>query len=620
MDKVDKDFYDGLLRLRGSAAYRCVGADRDILYFAGAAEALTGFDATAIIGKSLNSLVHGLNKKKVSEIIDTTSVGGEYYAEYRLVAENGSTVWVSDTGKKHLSDGTTITEGILTDITAVRRVRTSREKFVKNLNREIRTPMSTVIGFLELAIDILDDDEVVAHYLSKARHSAVSMLKMLNDISYISRQTVGLPQENGSPFCARIMLEDMVNYLSEKAAETGTTITLQYDEDSPECFRGDARRLRRIISVLAENSIARSAEGLVFVSASYNGENLVIRLDDSGEKMDKRHLKEFFMPHSESRQSGRNIRMAVAGVLAGQIGGVLRAESTDNGNSLVISVPMTPETCVGGCGGSCLGSDYNPESVKDFSRGLNVLLAEDVEENADLALFRLRRRGHRVDVASDGLDAVKLFTANSYDVVLLDLHMPLMDGFKAIKTIKSMNRGRYVPVIGMTSSPMSRDRQAALDSGMDAVFIKPIDFNLLFEKMEQLVPPEAGFETRIIACVGEEGLDLSPLDGYIDIEEGVRLWGSEVMFVNSLLEFADKYKNCCETIKSLMDSSMRDAYKYTHRLKNITAGFACLTLMHKLGDIESWLYAGDKEVALMMLNELEEEMDIFIKKVSGLNI
>lgn len=617
MERMDKDFYDDMLKLCVGAVYKCRGEDREITYAAGATEALAGFEPEDMTGRCLNDLVHGLNIKKTREVIAAAGDGGIYAAEYRLVRETGSPVWVSDRGRRYVRDGVVMTEGILTDVTAVHRIRTGREKFVRNVNREVRTPMSSVIGFLELALDTLDDDDVIGGYLLMARQSAVSMLNMLNDITYISRQPDGAAR--GGTFCLRIMLEEITAFLSSKNQDNGVSVTLDYPSDIPECFYGDAKRLRRILSVIIENSIIRTLT-YVDVSVAYVDGTVAVRVRDRGERLDKRTLKEFFMPGHGAKDSDRNIRMAVAGVLASQMDGSLRADNTDDGNVLTLIVPLKPQQCEGGCGGICGGMEYNPESLRDISRGLSVLLAEDVEENADLALFRLRRRGHRVDVAANGAEAVRLFTENSYDVVLLDLHMPLMDGVKALKTIRSMNRGRHVPVIGMTSSPMPRDRQSALEAGMDAVFIKPIDFSALFEKMEQLVPPDAGFNANIIACVGGGSIDFAPLDGYINTEDAVRIWGSDVMFVSAMSDFADKHGKCCDAISALMETGLKEAARYVHRLKNITASFSCEPLKSKLADVESWLAAGDREVAEMMLGDLREEMEIFVERVRGLQI
>lgn len=613
-------YYNNLLKLSTSLAYKCTGEERVITFASGAVEKLTGFDASSLIGIELNSLVHGLNLRKVKETIDGTDDGGQYLCEYRISVKDGRHVWVRDTGTKLKDkDGILVTEGILTDISQSRRTKHTRERFLKNISREVRTPMSTVVGFLELAMDTLEREDIVQDYLSTARQASVSVLRMLNDLTDISRFETAERTKESIIFNLRELLESMTNYFAARAYETGTEIRLKFDENIPECYKGDRKRLRRIITLLLEGALSRSREGLitVHVSASDNG-YVDISVEDCAEQMSKKMLKELFLPVSAGHDHQRTFKGTVIKLLAEQMNSAVRAHTSSVGNVITITASLNPENCAGGCRGTCFGADTYSSDGGGSSRGFNVLLAEDIQENADLAAFRLRRRGHRVDVTSDGAEAVMLFAKNNYDVVLLDLHMPLMDGVKAAKTIRAMHKGRYVPIIGMTSSVLPKDRQSGLESGMDAMFTKPLDFNMVFNRMEQLVSPDAGFDAVAISCVGESGADLSPVAGYIDADSGVRIWGSELMFIAALIDFAGNHGNCCDELSELMKKDVADAYKYAHRLKNIIMGLACDSLMSKISDIESWLYARDAAVAEMLLDDLRIEMEVFVSTVGGL--
>ncbi len=617
MHNIDKDFYSRLLAVSESFAYRAKGEDRKLLFVSGSFERLTGVAHDEALDTELSSMVHRMNQNKVFEVLRNAS--GSFNLEYRIVRNGRKPLWVRDRGIIYTGDdGERYIDGIITDISKPHRIKSDRQKFLSGLANELRMPMSSVIGFLELSLDMLDEDDVIAGYLGTAKKSAGTVLRLLNDFSDVN--ILGFTSDSDKEvFNLYEMLESSVYLYSQSDRKNLADVRLIYDPDMSRCFRGDKARMRRVIHSLLEEACVKSREKTVTVKVFMEGGLVNICVMDSGAPMTRHELKTLFVPAAGSGRS-KHLNYTVCKRLADLMNSELTAESSSDGNLIRLRTEMRAENCEGGCIGMCYSGKESESRARSFDRAFHILLAEDVQENADLAAIRLGHKGHRVDVVSDGREAAAMYAKHSYDAVLIDVHMPVMDGIRAAEKMRSHGKKKYVPIIGMTSGLTSSVRQKCLEAGMDSVFAKPLDFSLLFEKLDRLVPIEQGFTVRKIDCDDDAEIDFSSLDAFADVKAGIRIWGGSSMFLSALKDFASSHRNCAEELWGLIISDVPAAYKYAHRIKNVISSLGCDSLYGQIADIESWLFVRDTDVALMLHEDFGREMSELIKAVDSIDI
>ena len=217
--------------------------------------------------------------------------------------------------------------------------------------------------------------------------------------------------------------------------------------------------------------------------------------------------------------------------------------------------------------------------MTDSRRGFCILLVEDIETNVNMAKIRLEQQGHEVIVARNGREAVEAVKHEKIDVVLMDIHMPEMDGIEATTHIRTMEIGigKHVPIIALTADAMFDEKDHYFAVGMDAVAGKPIDFEGLFKTMENLVPKGKGRVIKAVETKESPPLEteMPVLEG-IDLKKGLKAWKHQKPYSNALLRFSKDYENIVDTLSQLIHNGEIDsAFRITHTLKGL-AGKSCI--------------------------------------------
>ncbi|TVQ33351.1 MAG: response regulator [Phycisphaeraceae bacterium] len=367
----------------------------------------------------------------------------------------------------------------------------AKSEFLANMSHEIRTPMTAIIGYADLLLEPQQSERNRAETIHTIRTNSEHLLAIVNDILDISRIEAGkleIERIEASP--SQIVLE-AESLMRGRAGEKGLAFGVEFRTDVPRIARFDPTRLRQILVNLLSNAIKFTEEGGVRLFVSASGSRMRFEVADTGVGMTAEQIDRLFQPFSQADSStvrrfgGTGLGLSISMRLAQMLGGDITVRSEPGvGSSFVVEIEAPP---VNGCelhrpgaGEAHRESESNADSddtTPPSLSGVRVLVAEDGPDNQRLITHHLERAGATVTLAGNGERACELAMealseGRPYDVVVMDMQMPVLDGYQAAGRLRAERCP--TPIIALTAHAMSGDRERCLASGCDDYLTKPI--------------------------------------------------------------------------------------------------------------------------------------------------
>jgi two-component system, sensor histidine kinase and response regulator len=359
----------------------------------------------------------------------------------------------------------------------------AKSAFLASMSHEIRTPMNAILGQVHLLRNG-GPTPLQAQRLQKIDAAAQHLLSIINDVLDISKIEAGRLSLEEGDFSILSVLDYVNSMLSDTARQKG--VALRTDAgDAPPWLRGDVTRVRQALLNLAGNAVKFTEQGAVELRirvVQQDADSVLLRfeVEDTGIGIPAEHLARLFEEFAQADSSmtrrfgGTGLGLAITRRLARLMGGDAGAQSQPGEGSLFW---FTARLALGRATASLEGSSQGmtPEELKLSRSGARLLLAEDNAINVEIVLELLHAAGLEVDVAPDGVDAVAMARETDYDLILMDMQMPRMDGLAATRAIRSLPGRDRVPIIALTANALSEDRLACENAGMNDFLSKPLD-------------------------------------------------------------------------------------------------------------------------------------------------
>ncbi|MCX8085803.1 MAG: ATP-binding protein [Rhodocyclaceae bacterium] len=367
----------------------------------------------------------------------------------------------------------------------------AKSMFLANMSHELRTPLNAILGFAQLMERDPRLPEDLRAKLATINRSGNYLLSLINDVLEISRIEAGRLTANIAPLNLHELLASLVEVMTVRARSKGLELKLERAADLPEGIASDAAKLRQILLNLLSNAVKFTPAGEVVLTARLlerKGDDIVLEfaVRDTGVGMKAEELERIFTPFFQAEAGLRQIEgtglgLAISRQYARLMGGEIYAESVPGaGSTFRLRLPAT----------LAAAPVAAPQQgrVRALAAGeprYRILVAEDEPVNQELVRLLLEEVGFEVAAAADGREAVELFQRWRPHLVLMDMRMPIMDGFAATREIRALPSGEAVPIIAFTASAFEEERRAILAAGCTDVMTKPLEENRFFELIER---------------------------------------------------------------------------------------------------------------------------------------
>ncbi|MGE5468074.1 MAG: PAS domain S-box protein [Ignavibacteria bacterium] len=489
--------------------------------------------------------------------------------------------------------------------------------FVANISHEIRTPLNAILGFTHLLQRHSHDPEQ-ADKLAKIDEAGHHLLALINDVLDFSKIEAGKVTLEQRDFDLAALLENTCGLVRDKAKAKGLQLLVNIDPALPATLRGDPTRLAQALLNYLSNAVKFSERGAVVLSARLLEENesclkLHFAVQDQGIGIEPEAQLRLFADFEQADQSttrrygGTGLGLAITRRLAELMGGDVCVESRPGVGStfhLTVRLGHAEAPSAVRTEPQAFAANAEAQLLRDHF-GCRLLLAEDNAINREVATELLKEAGCRVDVAEDGARAVEMVRRHGYDLVLMDVHMPVLDGLSAARAIRALSGCGGLPIIALTASAFSEDRHSCVEAGMNDYIAKPFEPEQLFATLLRWLPkqpdtrPMPETPVRGQPAVAAASAPLPEIPG-LDLTTGLKaVRGRTASYERLLRLFVDGHADDMTTLREHLASGDDDgALRVAHSLKG-TAGMLGAGRVQALAtDLERVLHDGGDAAAV----------------------
>jgi len=516
-------------------------------------------------------------------------------------------------------------EQLLTEKSIAEETARIKQQFLANMSHEIRTPMNGIIGLADIMLRT-ELDEEQKKYMQSIMSCSDNLLVIINDILDLSKIEAGRMTIERTPFCLSDIIENSLSMFSRSALKKNIKLTASCAENVPVFLVGDSVRLSQVLNNLIDNAIKFTPSGEVAVSISCAREtadnaSLIFSVKDSGIGIPKENRQAIFDSFTQARSDtarkfgGTGLGLTIVKKLLEMQGGSISVESIEGTGTVFTFNISYPKATVKEI------EDHHRTSavlaVPDFSN-LNILIAEDNEMNRLIMQKHFSDWKIKYKVAANGKEVVELAKQNTFDLILMDIQMPLMDGYDATKIIRSTlpaEKAR-VPIIAVTAHASDTERIKCLDAGMNDYLSKPFRSEDLLKKICGFFDgpmPSLGSRKETLSAAKEKDTSSHNQFRVVDLDYLRRVAVDEPQFIQEMISiFLQRTPEALRTIRdSINAKDMKTVWQTAHRMKPTFSYMGMKNTSILAADLEKLCKnAPDEAKAEFLLGNIEYDFNI----------
>ncbi|MBK6998905.1 MAG: response regulator [Rhodoferax sp.] len=511
---------------------------------------------------------------------------------------------------------------------------TTKSAFLANMSHEIRTPLNAIIGLTNLLRRTLHTPQETER-LAKIDTAGKHLLSLINDILDISKIEAGKLTLEASNFNLASTLDGVHSLITDAAKAKGLAIKMVVHEGVPPWLRGDSTRLRQALLNYVNNAVKFTEHGHVVLSAQLveeHGDDLLLRFEvqDTGIGIAPEKLAELFLAFEQAdvsttrKYGGSGLGLTITKRLAQLMGGDAGVLSKEGQGSrfwftarLQRGHGVLPTTDQQGV------TEDDESWLRKHHGDMRVLLAEDDLVNQEVALELLHCAGLDADVANDGREALEMVRAKPYDLILMDMQMPRMDGLDATRAIRLLAQGAKIPILAMTANAFTENRQACLEAGMNDFIVKPVETHIFYAMLRKWLAntntdstPTQASKAPAPATPDPTALQqrLLRIPG-LDVERGVaKMRGDVSRYAHLLNTFAAGHAGeVAQLYKAIETQDMAVLKEVAHSLKGSAGNVAATRLADAGAALDLALHQGTETQKILALSaELVAELSTLL--------